>query len=1555
MSQLDTWRTRAIKIDDTADSVPAWRTRATRVANTEANLRPAPHTNTPQEIVDYLAPGGVPDDLLDIGVTPGTAARWADLHLQQATRENMGRPLPMNRQMAIFDIYKRMAGRPDVSSRNFVREQHEAALRKRRETLGGRLMDAGAAYNRSLATTGTSLLGTVAPGFAADLQQNIDAAYATDPDSRAAFAGGLAAEGVKLGAAASIGRLTGHPVAAMAGLYGAQGFGGTRVRADQMRESGQDVSTLAEFGTAAGVGGVEAASGAIGARIFGTLGTQLQKLGPSIARAFGVGGQAGGQQAIRRTVGSALTASGLVLAEGAEEGVTQLVTNKIVQEGMDPDQALMEGVGEAALMGMILAPLGAGAIGGMQPHTAEQLPSIEDAIAPEADAPVGPLPENRQLPPPPARFTVDPEGGTLDRTAPPPAVPTGRERFEARQARGASPETVVEAGAPDGSIAPTPRPRANVVAPLTEGEGLILTDRAAAEQLVSQEMETRLNDEEVQALVEQGMEPTEAIRTIYGTVPEVVPGTGVMEGTFTARYLPTEAATEPVVRPDDDIMDVPDDRLDPQVRELRDYMQQAVGPNAKVRIMDAPPEGIRGFYDPETKTAYIAGQDSKEAVVETLIHETMHASGLDLESTLGNSRLVKAAEQDYLRVFEQMAKANPDNAELQQMWARLQENPNERRREAVATLAGRLANDPTFAAQLSRRSPGFVQKIVNLIRRAVNTITGKQKAIDTLARDFLKRIEQNTGITGEDAGFLPADRPMQRTRAESHQRDLAELVGKRSRATGPEAQKRLDRDIDQKRETIKTIKAEEGPSFLPSGLRKPGVSGTPGGKGRFTLPQGIEDFITPISTRLMNISPTIYRRLIQFEMRSRVQREDLQRAASEFLRNKNEKLSKAQRKEFDLHVFNGDFDKARTLLQSADPSLVAGFRGIENLLNGVHAAATRAGIETGFIDNYWPREVRDYAEWRKQIRGDEPAPIRDAIDLQESRLGRQLTPGEEIELVNHVLQGYGPRKPGETRPKSFRTRTQATLTPDMLDLYHNADHALMGYINRATHAIEKARFFGKGTVGDDILNSIGRWTAELVASGDITADQEREVKSLLASRFTTGEASPSGLVKSLRDIGYITTLANSISTITQIGDLFLAGYKNGIIPALRSVGARKRIKMESLGIERIAAEFIDPSKLARVLDACMKAAGFTSMDRLGKETFLNSSLRKYMRAARSPASQAYKAFESQYRPIFGAEFDGIVADLKADKITENVRLLLFMELSGVQPITLSEMPKKYLDAPNGRIFYMLKTFTIKQLDLIRRDAFAKINRGDLVGGAGDLLRFAMIFGLGNAGADLLKDWILGRDVKWTDLAIDGVLRLFGGSKFLMDASVKDGPGRMFFSMLMPPTTMFDDAAKDVLEIPDIWAGDKGVTTVRNIPLFGKILYWRFGEGGQKLDDKRRAELRKREKEVRKLAVDALDLKDLTSARAIIKKWNQEEKPGWMEDVTLRSVSTSRRARKKTAFNKARDTAAEALLAGDRSSAAEVIEEYNQANPGHELTLRHAEIATRRMAARGRTE
>jgi len=658
-------------------------------------------------------------------------------------------------------------------------------------------------------------------------------------------------------------------------------------------------------------------------------------------------------------------------------------------------------------------------------------------------------------------------------------------------------------------------------------------------------------------------------------------------------------------------------------------------------------------------------------------------------------------------------------------------------------------------------------------------------------------------------------------------------------------------------------------------------------QGRFTIPKGIEDFITPISTRLRNISESIFTRLMRFELRHRIVREDMQRTVGEFLRLKNGVLSKLQQRAFDLAVFNEDFTAAKKILQDAASSaeiareLFQGLRRTRDILDTLFSRAQAVGINVGFRENYWPRQVVDHDAFQQRITGEVLGIIELAIARAEKRKGRPITKDERTEVTNRVIQGYGPRKPGDGNPANFRKRTVGKIDSSNLDLYDTGDRSVMSYINRAVSAIEKRRFFGKGAeTEEDLFDTIGRFVDDRVEQGELDPASQFEVIALLRSRFGPGEMSPGGIVRTMRDVGHLTVLANPFSALVQFGDMFLSAYKNGLVRTVVSAVRKKTIKMEDLGIDRIAAEFSEPGKLANLLDKALELSQFKRIDRLGKETLINSTLTKAQAAVHDLSSGRFKRFERKFASIFGEEFEGLVQDLQNHVVTENVRLLMFIELSEVQPITLSQMPKKYLDAPNGRIWYTLKTFTITQLDFIRREAFQEINRGNIAVGFKNLARFYILFGMGNALVDLIKRWLMGEKITVDDLpdvVLDNSLRVFGGSKFLLEMQGRDGLARGFLASLLPPTNIIDDVGRDLLQLPDLITGeDTTFRSLRNVPVIGKFMYYRFGESGQEAVNRRDKQRHsKRRAAARKRALKFLKDGDTNSAVATVKQWNAE--------------------------------------------------------------------------------
>jgi hypothetical protein len=108
-----------------------------------------------------------------------------------------------------------------------------------------------------------------------------------------------------------------------------------------------------------------------------------------------------------------------------------------------------------------------------------------------------------------------------------------------------------------------------------------------------------------------------------------------------------------------------------------------------------------------------------------------------------------------------------------------------------------------------------------------------------------------------------------------------------------------------------------------------------------------------------------------------------------------------------------------------------------------------------------------------------------------------------------------------------------------------------------------------------------------------------------------------------------------------------------------------------------------------------------------------------------------------------------------------------------------EMPKMWLKAPNGRFLYMLQSFTLKHLNIWRKDVTKELftKRGNKIKGAQAALRLASFFTLGNIGVDKINDLMLGKDRDLEQLFILNLYRNIGLiNKYDMDRFGSGGYG-----------------------------------------------------------------------------------------------------------------------------------------------------------------------------------
>lgn len=599
------------------------------------------------------------------------------------------------------------------------------------------------------------------------------------------------------------------------------------------------------------------------------------------------------------------------------------------------------------------------------------------------------------------------------------------------------------------------------------------------------------------------------------------------------------------------------------------------------------------------------------------------------------------------------------------------------------------------------------------------------------------------------------------------------------------------------------------------------------------------------STRLKNIDPSLKVALRNFEYRiANVVQKD-RKAAEGWLRG-TYKLTDAEYADLDLALKNGDAAKIEDIVKRN--GLEEEYGKIRTVLDDLYNRASDVGYDIGYEQNYFPRVVNDSEGLLAYLeQGDDWSIIDQAIKKRETEVGRYLTVEEKANLVNTMIRGYGQGKITLSKTGAMKARAIDVVDAELNQFYKDSGDALLTYIDSTNDAIEGRIFFGKqfkkftsvnGELEEfgNIEDSIGSYVMDLLAQGKIKPSQEKELRDILQARFS--QVGTSGAIRIYKNLSYIDTMGSITSAITQIGDLAFALYKAGPIETIKALGravaGKSKITRADIGIEKIAQEFEGASRSAKAVDATFKLIGLQKMDALGKETLINAVISKMRRQALKPSSE----FIRKLKATLGEDANvlEVINDLKAGRTTENVKMIAFNELLDVQPVALSEMPEQYLKGGNGRIFYMLKTYTIKLFDVYRNEVF-QVMKTDPIKGIRNLLALSAALVAMNATADEIKDFILGRKTSLKDRTVDNILKLAGFNKFTIYKAREEGIGSATAKTILPPFKLIDSLYKDITQANEVAQSE----TVQSIPFGGKLYYWWFGKGRTKTEKKQAQE------------------------------------------------------------------------------------------------------------------
>lgn len=614
--------------------------------------------------------------------------------------------------------------------------------------------------------------------------------------------------------------------------------------------------------------------------------------------------------------------------------------------------------------------------------------------------------------------------------------------------------------------------------------------------------------------------------------------------------------------------------------------------------------------------------------------------------------------------------------------------------------------------------------------------------------------------------------------------------------------------------------------------------------------RGVENLLGNISTdRAM--TPAVLRRLTAHAMDEAISVHSSLAKISPFMERLDRLPADVQERLKGVLLTGRQSEIVRALGATGQPELLRDFNAARKLLGELGSQLVQSGRLKGLVDDYFPRIVTDLPGLVEKLGREFREPLEKLLDAAERRKGEPLTEIETSLIVNRHIEQLM-RSQGGDGASFMKKRSIEEVTRDLAPFYADPQESLAIYVSSAARQIERAKFFGRDLVreaqtGRTMLDaSIGNVVARELDTGNITPENYKRMVDLLRSRFGPGEQAAPRALAGLQNFTNISLLGNVFSGMMNLADIGGIAAQHGILPLAHALvkqvtGKASRLTVKDVGLaESIGAEFVhgtrNPVKtrvpltqrtvelsMSKATDKVFKYSGFTAFDRVMKEVNLNAAVSKFERLARSPDGAAKIA--RTYGEYFTTDMPQLLSDLRAGAKTRLTTELAFRELSDAQPVTRVEMPKFWLDNPQLRFGYALKSFMIKQLNLIKKRGVDEIRKGNTREGMGFIIRYGLMAGAAGMTMDALIGNLLGRDreFEWGNVPLNALKNL-GLSQYVLDkwkaGQYKEAIGS---AVGLPVDPVLRTLALDP-------------QAVRYFPLVGRFYYDRFMGGAEKANE-----------------------------------------------------------------------------------------------------------------------
>jgi hypothetical protein len=440
-------------------------------------------------------------------------------------------------------------------------------------------------------------------------------------------------------------------------------------------------------------------------------------------------------------------------------------------------------------------------------------------------------------------------------------------------------------------------------------------------------------------------------------------------------------------------------------------------------------------------------------------------------------------------------------------------------------------------------------------------------------------------------------------------------------------------------------------------------------------------------------------------------------------------------------------------------------------------------------------------------------------------------------------------RPGATKKRTIYDLPDEVLDKIMDDAYASFPAAAHSSIKQVAEDINVRAMFGRGITdvhGDNLTNSIGAFAAKEKIQG---RDAE-ELQNILELLFSKSKKRPNAVVQAIKDIGYMAYLGQPTAAAVQLGDVFISSAKvsalnafGGLAKAVRGKGINPaEAGLLDNMLEEMASASITKRGVDKVLSNFdipgLKQFSFQNVDRIGKATLMNGSLSKMQKEVNSV--EGLTRLRNKWGKAFGDEWPGVESAIRQSKgksfseLDPNIKTMVFMDLADMQPITMFEQSKFYAGHPNGRFLYMMRTFTLKFLNVLRREVLDNLASGNYKDAAKGFAVLTSAYMAGGISVDYLKSQMLDRKFDEDNVVTDNLMKMVGMNRYAVEkTSTSNKPVSEFLMSQAPPIGWMDPVARAGREIYK--NGEVKYETqadmVRIIPGIGGMLY-NYGMGGK---------------------------------------------------------------------------------------------------------------------------